>query len=85
MTKKKGAHRAIWVKSDRCHGCLTCQLRCSLRVTGNFNLSKARIRVTRLEEGYTYRHDFTDECDGCRGNYQCVRWCPYGALGLEGR
>ena len=82
---EKVVNRAISVKADRCHGCLTCQLRCSLRATGNFNPSKARIKVTRLEGSYEYRHTFTDECDGCGGNYQCVRWCPYGALGLEGR
>lgn len=77
--------RDILVKPDRCHGCLTCQLRCSLRATGQFNPSKAHIRVTRIEEGYLYQHTFTDECDGCEGDYLCVQWCPYGTLGLGRR
>jgi Fe-S-cluster-containing dehydrogenase component len=80
---EKGAGRAISVKSDRCHGCLTCQLRCSLRACGAFNPSKANIRVDRVEGGYGYRHSFTDNCDGCKGDYLCVRWCPYGTLGLR--
>ncbi len=81
---KEGADRPITVKADRCHGCLACQLRCSLRVTGKFNPSKANIMVTRLEGGYKYRHTFTDDCDLCGGDYLCVRWCPYGTLGLKG-
>ena len=84
MSEKDKA-RTILVKSDRCHFCLTCQLRCSLRACGQFNPSKARIRVARIEGGYKYRHSFTNECDGCKGDYLCVRWCPYGTLKLERR
>ena len=80
---RKGAGEAILVKSSQCHGCLTCQLTCSLRVSGRFNPSRARIRVDRSEDGYEYRHSFTDECDGCGGNYLCVHSCPYGTLILE--
>ena len=82
---EKIVDRHILVKPDSCHGCLTCQLRCSLRATGTFNPSKANIRVTRVEGGYGYQHTFTDDCDGCGGQYLCVQWCPYGALGLERR
>ena len=82
---KKIADRGISVIPDRCHGCLTCQLRCSLRATGKFNPSKANIMVSRVAGGYEYRHTFTDECDGCEGEYLCVQWCPYGTprLGKE--
>ena len=79
----RGSNRVIVAKSDRCHGCLTCQLRCSLRATGKFNPSEAKIKITQLEGGYKFRHTFTDECDGCGGDYLCVHWCPYGTLGLE--
>jgi Fe-S-cluster-containing dehydrogenase component len=80
---EKGAARAILVKSSQCHGCLTCQLSCSLRVSGRFNPAKANIRVDGSEDGYEYSHSFTDACDGCGGSYLCVRSCPYGALILE--
>jgi Fe-S-cluster-containing dehydrogenase component len=82
---EKEKTRAILVKSDRCQGCLTCQLRCSLRACGQFNPSRARIRITRIEGEYKYRHIFTDKCDGCKGDYLCVRWCPYGTLKLGRR
>ena len=76
--------RTIKVRSDECHGCLTCQYRCSLRACGAFNPSKAHVRVHRVIGDYLYRHSFTNECDGCNGEYLCVRWCPYGALQLGG-
>jgi Fe-S-cluster-containing dehydrogenase component len=74
---------AIRVHSDRCHGCLTCAYRCSLRVGGAFNPARANIRIDRVQGSYDYRHAFTDQCDGCEGEFLCVRWCPYGALTLE--
>jgi ferredoxin len=80
---EKRATGAVLVKSSQCHGCLTCQLICSLRVSGRFNPAKARIRVDGSEGGYEYRHSFTDTCDGCGGDYLCVHSCPYGALVLE--
>ena len=73
----------IVVDGSRCHGCLTCEYRCSLRAVGTFNPPKSRINVSRDERSYTYRHRFTDECDECGGEYLCVRWCPYGALQRE--
>lgn len=79
----KEVDRAISVKPDQCHGCLSCQLRCSLTAYGEFNPSKAHIRVNRIKGGYGYWQSFTDECDGCGGAYLCVQWCPYGALKLE--
>ncbi len=82
---EKAADRAILVKSENCHGCLTCQLHCSLRASGKFNPSIAFIRVDRTEDGFGYEHSFTDQCDGCEGDYLCVRWCPYETLQLEGR
>lgn len=80
---EKRAVEAILVKPNECHGCLTCQLSCSLRVYGMFNPAKANIRVDRSEDGYEYRHSFTGACDGCGGDYLCVRSCPYGVLILE--
>jgi Fe-S-cluster-containing dehydrogenase component len=80
---EKRAVEAILVKPNECHGCLTCQLSCSLRVSGRFNPSKANIMINRSKDGYEYRQSFTDGCDGCGGNYLCVHSCPYGALILE--
>jgi len=47
---EKRAVEAILVKPNECHGCLTCQLGCSLRVSGRFNPSKANIMINRSND-----------------------------------
>ena len=84
MTEKK-ASQAIVVKPDQCRGCLTCQFVCSLRAYGEFNPSKAHIMINRVKDRYGYLQSFTDDCNGCGGDYLCVRWCPYETLQLERR
>ncbi|MBE0414998.1 MAG: FAD-dependent oxidoreductase [Dehalococcoidia bacterium] len=65
----------------KCCGCLICELRCSLRLEGAFNPSKARIKIRRLVKADTeYMVSFTDECDNCG---ICARYCPYGTLSRE--
>jgi NAD-dependent dihydropyrimidine dehydrogenase PreA subunit len=80
---EKSEGLSISVHPEKCHGCLCCELRCSLRSSGTFNPTKAHIRVMRFEGGYGFLHSFTDQCDGCQGDYLCVKWCPYGTLRLE--
>lgn len=66
---------------SKCSGCMTCMLRCSLRVSGMFNLAKSRIQVRRLVgSANEFEVAFTEECDVCG---ICVRYCPYGALTRE--
>ncbi len=70
--------RPIYADSARCYGCLTCELRCSLRFEQAFNRAKAQILVRRLAGAPTeYAISFTERCDNCG---ICVRYCPYGAL-----
>ena len=79
--KKKGF--PIKIDSEKCAGCLICELRCSLRVEKAFNPAKARIRIRRLVGTDTeYAISFTEACDNCG---ICVRHCPYGALSQEKR
>lgn len=74
--KKKG--QPIEIFSERCAGCLICELRCSLRFEKAFNPSKARIRVRRLVGADTeYSVAFEADCDNCG---ICARHCPYEAL-----
>ncbi len=71
----------IDVLSENCTGCLTCELRCSLRFEEAFNPIKARIHVRRLVGADTeYAVTFADDCDNCG---ICVRHCPYEALAQE--
>ena len=62
----------------RCVGCLTCELRCSLRFEKAFNPALAAIRIRRLVgQDREYDIEFTERCDNCG---ICARYCPYGAL-----
>ncbi|MFH1087718.1 MAG: FAD-dependent oxidoreductase, partial [Chloroflexota bacterium] len=73
----------IRVDTNRCLGCLTCAMYCSLRVSGVFNPLKAAVRVWRYGPGnheYEMSVGFTRECVDCG---LCARYCPYGAITRE--
>jgi len=77
-TMAKKDSRAVFADASRCAGCMTCMLRCSLKVDGTFNLSNARIRVSRLvNQANEFDITFSDKCNACG---TCVKYCPYGAL-----
>ncbi len=81
--KERRKGRPIGIHTDRCTGCLICELRCSLRFEKAFNPSKARITIRRLVGADTeYAVSFEDGCDNCG---ICARHCPYEALVQEGR
>ena len=70
--KKKG--RPIRVFTDRCAGCLICELRCSLRFEKEFNPAKAKINIIRRVNSDTeYAISFEEDCDNCG---ICARYCP---------
>ena len=63
---------------EKCTGCRTCELRCSLRFEKAFNPGKAAINIRRLVgEENEFSISFTDRCDNCG---ICARYCTYGAL-----
>ena len=59
----------------RCVGCRICQLICSFRYEKEFNLSKARILIERIDGGS--KIGFADNCIKCG---DCVDHCMYGVL-----
>ncbi len=61
--------------AEKCTGCLTCQLVCSLSHHGECNPSQACIVMRK--DGLICKADFTADCDECA---RCARYCPYGAL-----
>ncbi len=65
----------IDVATERCSGCLQCDLACSDAYTNSFNPSIARIQVTMNERDRRIR--FTDKCVSCG---ICVDQCLFGAL-----
>jgi formate hydrogenlyase subunit 6/NADH:ubiquinone oxidoreductase subunit I len=65
----------ISVASEKCVGCLRCELACSDAHTKAFNLSAAKIRVSISNVRCTV--DFTEDCVECG---ICADQCLYGAL-----
>lgn len=64
--------------SEKCTGCLTCALVCSLSHHEQCSPSLAYVRLHA--DGSRWRAEFTPDCDECG---RCARYCPYGALEKE--
>ncbi len=65
----------ILVDTNKCTGCLQCQLACSELDTGVFNPAAAKIKV--VVSGRDCSINFTDDCNQCG---TCADRCFYGAL-----
>jgi formate dehydrogenase beta subunit len=77
------AKRCLWcdlpirIEADKCAGCRTCQVRCSVINLGEFNPFKSFITITRDHAIRTTDLVFSDECQNCG---LCIAVCNYGAL-----
>lgn len=65
----------IVIDTEKCTGCLRCQLACSDAHIKIFNPSEAKIQV--VFSCMAYSISFLPECDECG---ICVDHCFYGAL-----
>jgi len=64
------------VDSNLCVGCRCCQLACSFRYHGVFNLYKAYVEI-----GVDKRTiSFTEKCNKCG---YCALFCMYGAIKVK--
>lgn len=60
---------------ERCTGCRTCQMVCSLVHEGECGPFSRRLSLSF--RGPEAKAVFTPECDGCA---RCTAYCPYRAL-----
>ncbi len=70
---------------EGCGGCKTCEIACSLKQTGDFNVSTASIEIIANANGIGYFVRLIDDissgripCDACldiEGEPMCVRYC----------
>lgn len=66
----------IIADTDKCSGCITCELVCSFK--GDiFNPLNAAIKIDRIRGGAEYEISFSEDCDKCG---LCVRYCPREVL-----
>jgi ferredoxin len=63
--------------SEKCTGCLMCQLACSFVKTQAFSPANSFITVERVDKSETYDVGFTEDCDACG---VCAQYCYYDAI-----
>lgn len=66
----------LQVDLDKCSGCRTCEMVCSLTHSGECNPLKSRIRVTRMKLKGVMIPVFCRQCV----NPPCAENCPVGAI-----
>jgi Fe-S-cluster-containing hydrogenase component 2 len=66
---------------EKCIGCKSCELACSLRNDGELNSSKSRIKalVFREDKSYTLPYNFPSTCRQC-ADAPCLASCPVNAV-----
>lgn len=67
----------LLVHPEKCSGCYTCQVRCSMRLNRVSSTTQTAIVIERSPNQFGSNISFTDECDLCT---ICALFCPYGAL-----
>lgn len=69
----------IQVDVDKCVGCRTCEVTCSLKNTGQSNPTRSRIRVIRYEKLGHFHNYIPMVCQQC-SEPLCMDACPVNAL-----
>ena len=67
------------ITPERCTGCQSCMLACSLAKEGAHSLVLSRIQVSRDEETADFRPWVCIQC----AQHACVEACPTGALRVD--
>lgn len=80
--QKKASVGYILIDSQKCMGCLTCMLGCSMVHEGEINLSLSRIQVTQNPFGKFPEDISLSQCRQCLSP-ACVEACPEEALTID--
>jgi len=72
--------KQLRIYPEKCIGCKSCELACSLVNEKEMNPSKARINMVFFREGtYPLTYNFPSTCKQC-ADAPCMESCPVGAL-----
>ena len=72
--------KQLKIYPEKCIGCKSCELVCSLVNDGEFNLNKSRISVIFFLEGkYPLPYNFVSTCKQCN-DAPCIHSCPVEAI-----
>lgn len=73
--------KRLKISSEKCIGCKSCELACSLKNEKELNPSKSRIAAIAFLEGkYPLPYNFVSTCRQC-ADAPCLVICPVGAIG----
>jgi carbon-monoxide dehydrogenase iron sulfur subunit len=76
--------RVLYINTQNCKGCRSCQLACSFAREGVFNPAKSVIRMNRDESsGHASPMIMPLQCDFCGGQPACLNACTYNAISLQ--
>ncbi|MBW2147922.1 MAG: hypothetical protein JRG73_03730 [Deltaproteobacteria bacterium] len=64
----------------KCTGCRVCELVCSMHHEGKFEPEKARVKVVRVGMPEIPVPVLQKNCDYCKGDPTCVKYCAYGVI-----
>lgn len=70
------------VDVERCNGCKTCEVVCSLHLKGSFGVSDSGIRIIRLNIHGPILFEVNEDCDLCNEIKipLCVQFCTSDAI-----
>ncbi|WP_432665476.1 4Fe-4S dicluster domain-containing protein [Wukongibacter baidiensis] len=69
--------RRMAIIPNKCTGCTTCVLTCSISHNDRFNLSSSYIKVKKNDICGIFEISFSSTCLSC---YKCAEVCPAGCL-----
>jgi Fe-S-cluster-containing hydrogenase component 2 len=67
------------VDIDKCVGCRTCEVACSLKNTGTVNPTRSRVRIVRYEKQGEFHNYIPMVCQQC-STPLCMEACPVNAI-----
>ncbi len=76
--------KVLQVDIERCSGCRTCEVVCSLKNTGECNPTRSRMRVIRYEKSGQFHNYVPMVCQQCKTPF-CMEACPVNALSRDGK
>jgi len=71
--------KVLQVDIEKCVGCRTCEVACSLKNAGESNPTRSRIRIIRYEKTGQYHNFVPMVCQQC-SNPLCMEACPVNAI-----
>lgn len=69
--------KEILINPQRCIGCTTCALTCSITYGEDFKLSRSFVQIQKDDFNGLFTIAFSSACKGCK---KCAEVCPSGAL-----